>query len=101
MGVRPSDSGESWLGVEVTVSEPSFFTESHAQPLPKRDLAAVSNCVLNASKPPKDLSMAADTSEPGLPPSFLSTVQNSEWLAWPPPWLRMTVRMSSGTALRL
>ena len=37
----PSESGESWLGVEVTARVPSFLTESHAQPLPKRVFAAV------------------------------------------------------------
>ena len=40
--------------------------------------------------------MAADADELAVP----MMVQNMEWFEWPPPLLRTTLRMSSGTAFR-
>ena len=45
--------------------------------------------------------MASAALPVGAPPAFgASSVQNSEWLAWPPPLLRTAVRMASGSAFR-
>jgi hypothetical protein len=75
---------------------PPAFT-SQAQPEPKRVAAAWPNFSLKASKPPNVPVMAWATLPTGAPPppGFIS-VQNSEWLAWPPPLLRTAVRMFFG-----
>ncbi len=100
IGVAPSISGESWFGVEQTQSFPSF-TQSHAQPLPKRVAAAFAKASLNASIPPSSLLMASLSCPIGAPPPFGEMpFQKRLWLACPPPWLRTAPRMFSGTLSR-
>ena len=100
--VLPSMNGLSWLGVEVTSNLPLFFT-SHAQPEPKRVVAAALNFALNSSKLPKVAAMSAAKASDGTPDSAAgaSMVQNAEWFMWPPPLLRTAVLMASGTMARL
>ena len=72
----------------VTLSEP-LSTTSHDQPEPKRFTPASVSCFFSSSKLPKAELIASPSSPPGVPPPFdESTVQNSEWLAWPPALLR-------------
>ena len=98
----PFMSGLSWLALLSTASLPALSTLSHAQPEPKRVSAALVKASLKASKPPRSLSMRLATSPTGLPPPLGDmTVQNSEWLAWPPALLRSGPRLSSGSASRL
>src|SRR5690606_41283520 len=81
---------------------PDMSTVSHARQLPKRVSAALEKASLKASEPPRSLSMRLATSPTGLPPPLGDiTVQNSEWLAWPPALLRSGPRLSSGSASRL
>ena len=40
IGFLPSEIGVSWLAVETTSSLPSALTTNHAQPEPKRVVAA-------------------------------------------------------------
>src|SRR5690606_40843061 len=76
-------------------------TTSQAQPEPNRVPAALANCSLNASKPPKVESMAPAKSPLGEPPpSGLSTSQKRLWLRKPPPLFCTAVRMSCGTLAR-
>src|SRR5579863_5133813 len=95
--------GESWLAVVMTFSLPPWLT---SQPHPEPNcLAVVSLKVfLKASKSPKSLLIwSARTPEGAPPPPDLGDAmmfQNMVWLEWPPPLLRTTLRMSSGTALR-
>ncbi len=91
----------SWFGVLVTNSLPSEPTQSQAQPLPNRVVAALANSVLNASNEPNAPLMVVGQIADGSPPPLgFMTVQNSEWLTWPPPLLRTAIRMLSGTASR-
>ena len=56
-------------------------TDSHAQPLPKRVLAASENCFFISSKEPKALLMAlASSPEGALAPPGAIHFQNLEWL---------------------
>ena len=50
----------------------SFVTLSHAQPEPKRVVAALAKSSLNLSKPPSSLSIAAAKSPVGAPPAVRS-----------------------------
>ena len=73
--------GESWFGVEITAISP-LSTTNHAQPEPKRVVAALANSSLKASKLPNFLSNAVANSPVGaLAPPGAITSQNSEWLA--------------------
>ena len=74
----PSLSGESWFAVEWISSLPSFRL-SHAQPLPKRFIAASANCFLNSSIDPKVLAMASPNVPPGAPPPGASNGQKKLW----------------------
>ncbi len=97
----PSISGLSWLAVLSTTTFLSGVTLSHAQPEPKRLMAALVKASLNFSKPPTSRSMALATSPTGSPPPLGDiTVQNSEWLAWPPPLLRTGPCKFSGSDFR-
>jgi len=49
----------TWFAVLVMPKDPSAFTPSQAQPLPKRPAAAALNFSFMVSKLPKALSMAA------------------------------------------
>lgn len=93
--------GLSWLGVEQTSTEPSSFTQSHAQPEPKRVAAAAAKAVLNASNEPNLASIAAARSPLGAeaPPGVM-TFQKREWLRCPPPLLRTAASLSAGTLSR-
>ena len=92
--------GLSWLAVLSIASLPDDDT-SHAQPLPNRVVAALANCSLKLSKPPNWLAITSAILPVGAPPAFGAiSVQNSEWLAWPPPLLRTAVRIASGSAFR-
>ena len=96
----PSLSGVSWLALLSTTTFLSGVTLSHAQPLPKRVSAALVKASLNFSKPPRSLSIALATSPLGSPPPLGDmTVQNREWLAWPPPLLRTGPCRFSGSVL--
>ncbi len=59
VAVRQHDSSHhrarrrTWLGVELMYREPSPFTDSHAQPEPKRPAAAALNLDLASSRLPK------------------------------------------------
>ena len=65
-------------------------------------MAALANASLKASKPPSSALMASASLPAGSPPLPLPRiVQNSEWLACPPPLLRTAVRMFSGTLSNL
>ena len=82
-------------------SLPDLSAESHAQPLPKRPIAAFVNSSLNLAKSPNTERTASASAPDGSPPLPLASVsQKSEWLAWPPPLLRTTVRIPSGTFSR-
>src|SRR5262249_41355409 len=63
-------SGVSAFDVVTIASEPSAFFTSHAQPEPNWPRAASLNLVLNASKLPNALSIAAATAPDGAPPAF-------------------------------
>ncbi|MNR41567.1 hypothetical protein D3C85_1599660 [compost metagenome] len=77
-------------------------TLNQAQPLPKRVSAALVKASLKASKPPNCSSMALATAPCGKPPPLGDiTLQNSEWLAWPPPWLITAFCNFSGNCLTL
>ena len=78
-----------------------MFTANHAQPEPKRVVAAFVNSSLKLSKLPNLLLIASANSPAGSPPAFgARTCQNNEWFACPPPLLRTAVRDASGTASR-
>ena len=64
----PFMQGLSWFGVEVTASEPSACTTSHAQPEPKRVAPALAKACLKASNPPSSASIAAASWPVGAPP---------------------------------
>ena len=55
----------SWLAVETTSSLPSALTTSHAQPEPKRVVAAAVKASWKASNEPKASLIAAATSAVG------------------------------------
>jgi DNA recombination protein RmuC len=78
------------------------LTHSQAQPEPKRVAPALAKASLKASNEPKAASIAAAARSPerGLGTAGGDHFQNNVWLTWPPPLLRTTVRMSSGTAAR-
>src|SRR5580698_10273446 len=102
-GRVPSIAGLSWFGLLVMLSLRSLgLCTSHAQPEPKRPVAAAANCVLNVAKSPNDDLMASARAPDGSPPFLLgsSHSQKSEWFQWPPPLLRTAVRTASGTAAR-
>ena len=69
------------MAVLVTSSLSPFLT-SHAQPEPKRVLAAVSNFSLKASKEPKVESMALARLPVGLPPPLPAGPRISQNRAW-------------------
>ena len=65
-------------------------------------VAASVNASLKPSKLPKAASIAPARSPEGAPPPLGPiTVQNSVWLAWPPPWFCTAARLPSGTEPRL
>ncbi len=78
----PGGLRRTWLGVDVTASLPPSCTTSHAQPLPKRDVAAALNLSLKASMEPNASSMPAFRPEEGPLESVgpVMTFQNREWL---------------------
>src|SRR5512146_3328026 len=83
-----------------SLPEPSLT--SHAQPEPKRVVAAAVNFSLKGSNPPKVLLIASAILPLGCPPFFgPMIVQKREWLEWPPALLRTAVRMFSGTMAQL
>src|SRR3954469_17316439 len=100
-GVWPSLIGESWLAVEYSFSpEPSCT--SQLQPEPKRATPFWPNVDLKSSKEPNAEVIASPSAPDGAPPPFGPiTVQNSEWLAWPPALLRTGPCLSAGRLDRL
>ena len=73
---------------------------SHAQPLPKRPIAAFFISSFSLSKPPNERLIASAIAPVGAPPALGPMIcQNIEWFTWPPPLLRTAVRMASGTLL--
>jgi len=59
------------------------------------------NFSLSWSKPPNAAPTASASEPVGAPPAFGPiTSQNRLWLAKPPPWLRTTPRIASGTSPR-
>jgi hypothetical protein len=61
-------------------------------------VAAAANFSLNCWNPPNVLSIARARFPTGLPPARGPRIsQNSAWLCAPPPLLRTTVLISSGT----
>src|SRR4028119_1082394 len=78
-------SGLSWLAVLITSTLSPRFT-SHAQPEPKRVLAASSKLALHASNARDAPSIAAARLPVGLPPLPGARIsQNSAGLGAPPP----------------
>lgn len=77
----PPMSGLSWFGVDVTPSEPSALTPSHAHPEPKRPAAAALNLAFISSSEPKAASIAALRSAEGplVSDGAPMTVQKNEW----------------------
>ena len=55
----------SWFAVEVTSSLPSLLTTNHAQPEPKRVVAAAVKAAWNSSNEPNVASIAAASSADG------------------------------------
>src|SRR5690349_20300621 len=101
MGVLPSISGLSWLGVLVTSRLPSLLATTHDQPEPKRPAPALLTASLRPSTPPNLLLIASASAPLGAPPPLGPMIcQNMLWLACPPPLLRTAVRLSSGTLSR-
>src|SRR5436853_7400396 len=97
IGVWPSETGESWFGVLVTLSSP-LSTTSHDQPEPNRFTPASVSCFFSSSKLPNVELIASPSSPLGAPPPLgESTVQNSEWFAWPPALLRTGPCLSAGS----
>ncbi len=75
----------------MIASLPSLTT-NHAQPEPKRPVAAVLNSSLKSSKLPNVSSIASLIAPVGSPPAFGPKIsQKNVWLAWPPPLLRTAV----------
>src|SRR5260370_42552399 len=101
MGASPSINGLSCFGGEITSNLPLLFLINHAQPLPNRPTPAAENFSLNWSNPPKAALISSASLPFGSPPAFGPMIfQTNEGLACPPPLLRTTVRMSSGTELQ-
>src|SRR3954454_6839465 len=93
--------GESWLGGLVSLSCPPSST-SHVQPEPNCPTPLASNCSLKSSNEPNASLIASPSSPLGSPPpSGLIDSQKRLWLAWPPPLLRTTPCLSSGSDERL
>src|SRR5436305_1082985 len=68
IGVCPSDRGESWLAVLVTL-RPPLSTTSHDQPEPKRLTPASVICCFRASRPPNAwLTASASAPDGSRPP---------------------------------
>src|SRR3954453_22164090 len=89
--------GLSWLGVLVSFSCPPSST-SHVQPEPNWPTPLASNSSLKESKEPNASLIASASSPDGSPPpAGLMDSQKRLWLAWPPPLLRKTVCLSSGS----
>ena len=66
--------------LDVTVSPPSLPRDNHAQPLPKRVIAALEKASLNPSKEPNASFMASAKLPSGSPPPFgLMICQKKEW----------------------
>src|SRR3954453_15819008 len=99
IGVCPSDRGESWLAVLGTL-RPPLSTTSQDQPEPKRLTPASVICCFSASRPPRAWLIASASPPDGSPPFGPSTVQNREWLAWPPALLRTGPCLSAGSEER-
>ena len=92
-----------WFDVDVMNNLPSAPTQSHAQPLPKRDIAACLKASWNFSIDPKLRLIASARRPSGWPPPGVITLQNKVWLKCPPALLRtasgkrlISARMSSG-----
>jgi hypothetical protein len=63
--------------------------------------AVLVKTVLNWSKEPNELLIASASGPLGSPPPLGERiVQNSEWFAWPPPWLRTGVDSSAGISAK-
>lgn len=79
-GVLPSVNGESWLAVEVISSSP-FDNTNHAQPEPKRPVAAAVNFSWKASNEPNLASIASANSPTGFPHRLvkLKSRRMSDW----------------------
>ena len=76
-----SIDGVSWLAVLWITSLP-LSSLSHAQPLPKRPVAAAAKISLNVSKLPKVDVMASAIAPVGAPPALGAiSVQNCVWFA--------------------
>ena len=73
--------------LSITSLPPLSIT--HAQPLPKRPIAAFLNSSFSESKPPNETLIASAIAPLGAPPPFGPMIsQNIVWFAWPPPLLR-------------
>ena len=84
-----SIKGLSWFGVDVMKSFSWSLTQSHAQPEPKRPIAAFLNSSLKLANEPQVSSIAAPNVLAGSPPPFGERIfQNKSWLKCPPPLLR-------------
>ena len=84
------------MAVETTSSLPSALTTSHAQPEPKRVVAAAVKASWKASNEPKASLIAAATSAVGSCFSGDKSSQKSAWLRCPPPLLISAWRISAG-----
>ena len=92
----PSITGLSWFAELSIVSLPPLAM-THAQPLPKRPMAAFFSSSLSLSNPPNEELIASAIAPVGAPPALGPMIcQNIEWFAWPPPLFRTAVRMAFG-----
>src|ERR1017187_2839957 len=101
IGLCPVVSGLSWLGGGSVDTVASGDLPGQAQPLPKPLMAAAVNLPSKLESEPNLASMALASSPVGAAPPLPSVGHQKEWLAWPPPLLRTTVRTASGKLVRL